>query len=294
MKTLKYLIIIVLIGIAPDSRAQIKAIEKVWVPDSVFSPHKGIDFDFVVWNWQWRNGYSDRRPFKNYDAYLRAVEYQGFRDSEPAVIPSDRLPTEPDYFNNKYFQVIERNNTVPILRDSVIYLVEEEISPFDPDTAGAHFSSYDDFGQPYQPWNSRYRLYVEGKLILTFKAYASWSPAYPIRDTEVWSNGYSFLYQQHGIEWNNIHAVVNGNDLNNLGFDKTCSATYLDEKLFFLFEKNGAWGWSYDGVEHADVWDQVYYHHGDGEAGPHSSPSWRGICALRNGMWYMVRFEREQ
>ena len=285
-------------------------IEKPWVPDSVYSPDNGIDFEWKVWWWRWESGLTDKKPpaktMVDYsDAYPKGKfpKMESIKDILKTADPA-RLPSEPKYLREQDFRIIvARDSLQP---DSLgIWIVEEKLKSTDPDTTGAHFfiSKRD---KEYRSYNSRYRLIVKGDTVMNFIAIIQHYPRYPIIKTKHWEDGYSFLFQRYdgnkeGIEgkwkfskWKfSIHAVVNGEDLNERGYENTLAPVILDDKLLFLYQKDRKWGWNYNGEEHPDIWDRVYYKYGDGECGAAPDPTWKSFCALRDGMWFMVKFERE-
>ena len=59
---------------------------------------------------------------------------------------------------------------------------------------------------------------------------------------------------------------VHINDLYQL--DRAIMPCYYDDKLFFVFQKDDKWGWSYDGEMHYNVWDKVSHDFGQGESIP--------------------------
>ncbi len=285
----------------PSVKPHLVMVEKIWVPDSVYSPDRGgMDFDWTVWWWRWENGLTDKKPpYKNFDEAIAADwnfdDYSVYKDLK--FIDSTRLPNEPNYFGWKHFTVIRAVYDDRKPDSNGIWIVEEVLKPADPDTTGAYFY-LSRRNKEYHSNNARYQLIVKGDTVRNFTAFSSLLPSYPINQTRSWEEGYSFLFQRQDGEGENgrwitsIHAVVNGEDLNECGYDNTLAPVFLDEKLFFLFQKDGKWGWNYNGEEHPNIWDRVYYHYGDGESGPAPDPTWKNICALKDGMWYMVRFER--
>ncbi len=323
-----------ILGIGSQSYAdepQLKMIEEVLVADSAYNSEMGIDFDFRIPWWQWRAGIIDTKP--RYLTYSEAADSGDFSyrpkirtPSSREDIDSARIPNIPisDESKNKrlrsYIKVLvdaprgktkqrrlveeghplEYYDTARVAQpeaivDSIgIWLLEERFNPSDSDTNGAHFQYFG--SDKWQTHNSRYQLIVLGDTVGTIVAGSSHMPAYPINQKMSWKGGYSFIFQRDDGDWNwSIHAFINGEDLNQRGYDATLAPAMLDGKLFFLFRKNDLWGWFYDGEEHPGIWERVYYNYGDGEGSVmNSNPRWNDFYALRDGLWYMVRFERAE
>ena len=284
----------------PAVKPHLVIAEKIWVPDSVYSPDRGIDFDWTVWWWRWENGLTQKKPpYKNMDEAIAADwnfdDYSVYKDLK--FIDSTRLPNEPNYFGWQHFSGTHTLTDKGGYAPDAIWILEERVK-VDPDSKEGLFVRSRKSGD-YYSYNSLYHLVIEGDTLYNFRAIIGVLPVNPTSQHRRWEGGYSFIFQRddgqksiHGYSLSSIHAVVNGEDLNERGYVNTLAPAFLDENLFFLFQKDGKWGWNYNGEEHPNIWDRVYYHYGDGESGPAPDPTWKNICALRDGMWYMVRFER--
>ncbi len=94
-----------------------------------------------------------------------------------------------------------------------------------------------------------------------------------------------------------IHAVVNGEDLNfSRGYENSCALCFINGQLFYLFQKKGKWGWFFDGIEHPDLWDEVYYSYDCGDWHSFHDPSYKGFKVRDGENWCVMHgvLEEEQ
>ncbi|NQU06819.1 MAG: hypothetical protein HQ568_12045 [Calditrichaeota bacterium] len=147
--------------------------------------------------------------------------------------------------------------------------------------------------------NSTYHIIKENDTLFSFSAYSMALPTDGIAKSFLQDGNYIIIYQKferyekvkHYNEWiNSIHVVINGDDLNiSRGYENSCAPCYINGQLFYLFEKNGRWGWFFDGIEHLDLWDDVFYHYGDGDIISYPDPSYMGFKVRNNGKWCVMR-----
>lgn len=140
---------------------------------------------------------------------------------------------------------------------------------------------------------SEYSLYKNESEIYNFRSVSTLMPVYPINQAFLHDQDWVICYQT----WNPgktiesaFHLVINGIDLNiKNGYDKCFAAAYFRDHLFYLFERDDEWGWSFNGVEGSERYERVYHYFHDGEGSAFRKPSgYNGFYALRDGMWYFV------
>jgi hypothetical protein len=88
-----------------------------------------------------------------------------------------------------------------------------------------------------------------------------------------------------------FHVVVDGVDLNvQHGYDNCYVYFHFDGRPFYLFDRNGRVGWSYDDVETPDQFDEVFHAGccGYGALNPSIHKEQFDFLALRDGIWYYV------
>ena len=147
--------------------------------------------------------------------------------------------------------------------------------------------------------NSTYHIINDGDTLTSFAAYSPALPTNGIAKSFLQEGNYIIVYQKferyekikHYKKWiTSIHAVVNGEDLNlSRGYENSCAPCFINGQLFYLFQRNGKWGWFFDGIEHPDLWDKVYYHYGDGDGiGPITDPSYKGFRVRKDGKWCVM------
>jgi hypothetical protein len=156
--------------------------------------------------------------------------------------------------------------------------------------------------------NSAYYIINNNDTLFSFSALSRAMSTNGIVRLFLQNGNYIIVYQKferfekvkHIKKWiNSIHIVINGVDLNiSRGYENSCAPGFINGQLFYLFQKKGKWGWFFDGVEHPDLWDEVFYRYGDGGWGPNScqDPSYRRFRIRKDGKWCIMRgvLETEQ
>lgn len=123
------------------------------------------------------------------------------------------------------------------------------------------------------------------------------SPAYGIyTDGTAWylevDRGESFTRDDGGIEISNLGDIYrDGESLNEAeGYDESFGFTFLSGKPFYLFERNGKFGYSFDGVEYSLPYTDIWHHRccSAGLANPRGSEGRVVIFANKGDQRYLV------
>jgi hypothetical protein len=256
-----------------------RMIETFLVPDSVYSPDMGIfcgDLmaDDFVNNYRRENGLDD---FEFKGKYRNAGKINSEYSDKPNII---------------HFRV-EDLKGVYIWRatdnDSNEWVIKE---------IRLKEGDYPELGSIYKNL-SNYDLSKNGRDICRFRTYSKYYPANPIYQMLLHDQDCVICYQTSNeiinIEYDNkfeylFHLIINGVDLNEkYDYDICIAAAYFRDHLFYLFEKDDEWSWSFNGVEGSECYERVYHNWGDGEGSVFFNPSgYNGFYALRDGMWYFV------
>ncbi len=265
MKRLALLLIIIVPALcfaeSDSTKWKLTFDEILHVPDSVHNHSSGSD---MVTAWR-------KSP--------EAESYQLLRPKRlplPYDIPKHHLP-EPRWFSSRDFD--------GALKHQGWKFVEEELDSTVPEG------------------NSRWNLMNDTDTVYTFIATPTRSlPLLPIRWGGFQGNGYKFVYNRCDVlgeinKWGNhkriysIHAVINGVDISRKGgYEKSLAPVMIENQLFYLFQKDGKWGYYFDGEEHPNRWDRVHYDITNQGWKPNfvGRPSFRLFSALRDGNWYHV------
>jgi len=251
----------------------VRMIETPIAPDSIYSPDMGIGYsglpaDEIINNYRRENGLGD----------FSSVE----RRRSALLINSEYS----DESNLIHFR--ERHN-----RDGSIWQATDpdsnkweikEIRLKDGDCRRLGFSNRS---------LSEYSLQKTASKIYSFRASSTLMPSYPIYQAFLHDQDWVICHQTTKFaktSESEFHLVINGIDLNEKhDYDNSMSAAYFRDHLFYLFEKDDEWGWSFNGVEGSERYGRVYHYFHDGEGSAFYNPSgFRGFYALRDGMWYFV------
>ncbi len=155
--------------------------------------------------------------------------------------------------------------------------------------------------------NITHHIIKDNDTLFSFSALSAVSGSNGIAKTYLQNGNYIIVYRKferyekikHYKKWiTSIHAVVNGEDLNfSRGYENSCAPSFINGQLFYLFQKKGKWGWFFDGIEHPDLWDEVYYNYGQyGDGKSYPDPSYTGFRVRNDGKWCIMRgvLEAEQ
>jgi len=241
-----------------------------YIPDSIYSPEMGADLEGVIEKFQeehhyeWITNLAKHR--QDYDPYNATNVF--LRDTSITDLRSNLF----SYNLNKIYKCVDANGVT-------WQLEEKRRSEADSVTYGRQWF-----------YHSRWVFSRNNKLLYDFTAYSSTMPAYAIYTALIRGGEWIVCYQTSPPNRfdSDFHVVFNGQDLNELkGYDQCLAPVYCQGYLYYLFEKDGKWGWSFNGKDRADVWDRIDCHFGDGSLG-FGNPHNFGFYALRDGMWYKV------
>jgi len=146
--------------------------------------------------------------------------------------------------------------------------------------------------------NLTYHIIKDNDTLFSFSALCQASGSNGIAKLFLQNGNYIIVYRKferfekvkrHKKWITSIHAVVNGEDLNfSRGYENSCAPCFINGQLFYLFQKKGKWGWFFDGIEHPDLWDEVFYHYGDGDGGGpdrYHDPNYNRFSVKNDGKW---------
>ncbi|MDP8241056.1 MAG: hypothetical protein P9X24_18345 [Candidatus Hatepunaea meridiana] len=242
-------------------------IETLIVPDSVYSPDMGIgcsesglSCDEIINNYRRENGLGDFI----FDERRRNAQLINSEYSDESNLIHLRVRHSRD---STIWQATDPDSNKWLIRE--IKLRKEDCP---------------ELGNQYR-YYSDYYLSKNGNDISRFRAYSTLYPAYPIYQAYLNYGDWVICCQGDCFK-----LVINGVDLNKKnGYDNCISAAHFRGCLFYIFERDGECGWSFNGVEGSEQYELVYCHFSDGEGCAFGNPSgYRGFYALRDGMWYFV------
>lgn len=147
--------------------------------------------------------------------------------------------------------------------------------------------------------NLTYHIIKDNDTLFSFSALSPVSGTNGIAKLFLQNGNYIIVYKKferyekvgrHKKWITSIHAVVNGEDLNfSCGYENSCAPCFINGQLFYLFQKTGRWGWFFDGIEHLDLWDEVYYSYGDGDCNSFPDPSYKGFKVRDGEKWHIMQ-----
>ncbi|MBT7788207.1 MAG: hypothetical protein HN757_04945 [Calditrichaeota bacterium] len=173
-----------------------------------------------------------------------------------------------------------------------VWQIETERVLYEDDTtAGWFIGGYDSQKNSH---NSRFHVVLDNDTISSFRAVSHHLGSNPISKAFLQNDNYLITYEKYlkcekREVIHSINAFVNGEDLNfSCRYENSLAPAFIEGKLFYLFQKNGKWGWSYDGVDHPGLWDKVFY--GDGGYGVgdflfRADPTYSGFTVWVDGKW---------
>ncbi len=178
------------------------------------------------------------------------------------------------------------------------WVLKSEPVLFNDDTTGGWFTSGEN--NPKYCLNSRYHIIMNNDTVFSFRAVTRAMPTNGIAKTFLQNDNYVIVYQKI-LRYEkeqarkklvySINANVNGEDLNESRvYENTVAPLFIDGKLFYLFQKDGKWGWSFDGIEHPGLWDRIFYNYGDGAyLNKIEHPNCNGFTVRKDGKWSDMR-----
>ena len=235
--------------------------ETMIVPDSVYSPDWGLGYRGlycvdIINNYRSENGLDEFNSIEyRKNARLLNSEYS---DEQNLIRFQDQHMR-----GGSLWQAIDSDSNNLELR---------EIRMRENDRPNKYKSHYD------------YVLFRNGVDVYDFRAYSG----YPIYQAYIIGEEWVICYQAGDV--GEFHLVVNGTDLNETNNYYNClAAAHFRGHLFYIFESDYGWGWSFNGVEGIEKYEQVVCKFHDGEGNAFGNPkSYGGFYALRDGIWYFA------
>jgi hypothetical protein len=249
--------------------------------ESVSSPFQGKDFELSLGWIQLDNKLPSRTPtperglFGEWDTGCLLKAFRGWNDPRPpSVDPWGREWFECDEPGESWSKVTTNGASWELCR------VEEDTT-----------------GRMQFPRYPRYQLMKNGvrlrEFVATLSTRAAIAAAWIYGDTCVIEYRYSNAADSPSSPPKVLyHLLVNGEEpASPQRYDKAYHANMIQGHLFFFFERNGQWGWCYDGEETVTDYD-LFFHDQSSSPGmwnPYFFTNGFELFARRNSVWYLVR-----